>query len=62
MCIRETVRRKGELGLVPVVPRWESVSVCPAVLATLHTTGRNNLTPSEIPSCRLLMQFTCELE
>lgn len=42
MCIRETVRRKGELGLLPVVPRWESVSACPAILASLHTTDRTN--------------------
>lgn len=60
MCVRETVRSGGELGLLPAAPRWESVSVYPAVLPTLHTTDRNNLTP-ELPSCRLLMQFTCEL-
>lgn len=60
MCVRETVRSEGELGLLPAAPRWESVSVYPAVLPTLHTTDRNNLTP-ELPSCRLLMQFTCEL-
>lgn len=43
-----------DLGQQPAAPRQGSAS-------SVYTGDRNHLTPVEIPSCRLLMSFTCEL-